>query len=451
MNGMTLRFKESRYAQLLLQIHSSLWFTPALVVILMAALAVGLTGFDRHADDLLRQKWPRLFAVEPEGARSILSTIAGAMATIAGVAFSITMVALALASNQYTSRVMRNFMRDRANQVVLGIFMGVFIYCLLVLRTLSGGQGAFVPSAAVFGALVLAVVASGAFLFFVHHISASIQASDMAQAITHETLAAIDEMYPDAAREDSRPAPPLGARAWHAVPSLDWGYVQSIAEPRLLALACRYDTVIRLECQVGDFIGPGQPLLSLAAGQAPDRGMVAELNRAVGIDAYRTMEQDPAFGFRQLVDMAIKALSPGINDTTTAVTCLEHLGVALEHCARRDLAPRHCHEGGVLRLIVKRDDFEDFVTLAFGQIIENAEGNTTVMLKVLATIEKVAGACRQPHMSHMHEALRRQADIVEEVALRSAKSAAAGSAILQALDRVRKQDAETVQAARIAG
>src|SRR5690606_17263542 len=112
------------------------------------------------------------------------------------------------------------------------------------------------------------------------------------------------------------------------------------------------------------------------------------------------------------------------------------------------LAPRHCHEGAVLRLIVKRDDFEDFVTLAFGQIIENAEGNTTVMLKVLATIEKVALACRQPQM---HPALRRQVDIVEEVALRSAKSAAAARALRQALDSVRRHEPDTLHAARATG
>ncbi len=133
--------------QLAIDIRSSLWFVPTLIVLIAVVLAFGLIEVDKHVDRQLQDWWPRVFVAEAEGSRAMLSTIAGSMATIAGVAFSITIVALALASSQYTSRVLRNFMRDPANQVVLGVFVGVFTYCLLVLRNISSGSNeAFVPS-----------------------------------------------------------------------------------------------------------------------------------------------------------------------------------------------------------------------------------------------------------------------------------------------------------------
>lgn len=422
--------KDTRFSQLFVQIHSSLWFVPTLVVLAMVLLALGLVEFDRHAGDMLGRRWPRTFGVEAEGARSMLSAIASAMATVSGVAFSITVVALVLASNQYTSRVMRNFMRDRATQVVLGIFLGVYIYCLVVLRTVSGEAGAFVPTAAVFGALVMAVLASGAFIFFVHHISATIQASEMAQAITRDTLAAIDDLFPEQPDAGADATPAAHGTCWQPVPALQWGYIQTVALDRMLRLAVKHGTVIRMERQPGDFASADEPLLALAMPRPPERRLVDDLNRCFGIDAFRTIDQDPAFGLRQLVDMSLKALSPGINDTTTAVTCLDNIGVILQHCAGRDLAPRHLHEDGTLRVITRTRDAAHFVRLAFSQIVENAEGNTVVMLKVLATLDKVA---RMHATEAMRAALRHELEVIEEIALRGAKSAAANGAIVAAL------------------
>lgn len=421
--------KDTRFSQLFIQIHSSLWFVPTLIVLASVLLALGLVEFDRHAGGLLRQRWPRTFGVEAEGARSMLSAIAGAMATVSGVAFSITVVALVLASNQYTSRVMRNFMRDRATHVVLGTFLGVYIYCLVVLRTISSEEDAFVPAAAVFGALVLAVLASGAFIFFVHHISATIQASEMAEAITGDTLAAIDDLFPEQAG-DAAAGEPAHVQAWQPVPALRWGYIQTAALDRLFRLAVRYDTVIRMERQPGDFVGADEALLVLAMERPPERHLVEKLNRCFGIDAFRTIDQDPAFGLRQLVDMSLKALSPGINDTTTAVTCLDNIGVILGHCAQRDLAPQHWRQGERLRLVTRTRDAAHFVRLAFSQIVENAEGNTVVMLKVLATIGRVA---RARTSAPMRNALHHELEVLEEIALRGARSTAARGAIRAAL------------------
>ena len=142
-------------------------------------------------------RWPRLFGASAEGARGMLSTIAGSMMTVVGVTFSMTLVSLALASSQYTSRILRNFMRDRVTQVVLGIFTGIFAYCLIVLRTIRGGdEGGFVPSLAVFFAVVLAMGGIGVLIFFIHHIAASIQASSIIASVADETMVAVDRLFP---------------------------------------------------------------------------------------------------------------------------------------------------------------------------------------------------------------------------------------------------------------
>ena len=425
----------SRFKQLFVQIHSSLWFVPALLVVGMVLLALGLVELDRHVDHVLQQRWPRLFATEAEGARSMLSAIAGSMATIAGVAFSITMVALALASNQYTSRVLRNFMRDRANQVVLGIFIGVHLYCLFVLRAMGEREGALVPACAVLGALVLAVLASGAFIYFVHHISSTIQAEDMAEAITRETLQVIDDMFPDEARHDGAAATCAvpDTATWQQVPAQRFGYIQTVDETRLVAFAREHDVVVRMACKPGDFVGIGEPIVSLATERAPSDSMVSALNGAYGIGVFRTIDQDPAFGIRQLVDISLKALSPAINDTTTAVTCLQHIGVILERCVSRHMAARHHYDGAALRVLSASPDAAELVALAFRQITENAEGNTEVLLRIAGALRKVGKACRT---SPVRDALQEQAGIVGEIAMRTAKSHAAAAQLGASLQAV---------------
>jgi uncharacterized membrane protein len=215
---------------------------PSLIVAGSIVLAVALIGVDFTESEQWLARWPRLFGVGADGARGMLSTIAGSMMTVVGVTFSMVLMTLALASNQYTSRILRNFMSDRVMQVVLGVFAGIFTYCLIVLRTIrSGEDGAFVPSLAVSFSVVLAMGGIGILIFFIHHIAA--------------------------------------------------------------------------------------------------------LQAAYTIDRHRTVEQDSAFGIRQIVDMALKALSPGINDTTTAVMCVDYLSAILARLASRPIPSSHRYEG----------------------------------------------------------------------------------------------------------
>lgn len=171
--------------------QASFWFVPAAIVLCAVGLATGLIILDATVDLYVDKTWPLVFGAGAPGSRSLLSAVASSMITVAGLVFSITIVALSLTSSQYSSRVLRNFMRDRNNQVVLGVFLGIFAYCLVVLRVIRGSdEGAFVPSLAVLGGLILAFVGIGYLIFFIHYISMSIQSSSIIAAAAQETIAA---------------------------------------------------------------------------------------------------------------------------------------------------------------------------------------------------------------------------------------------------------------------
>jgi len=381
----------TRFRQAIVYVRSSLWFVPAVMILLSALAAGGTAGVDQETDAALKRSWPRLFANDAEGARAMLAAIATSMATIAGVVFSITVVALQLASTHYTSRVLRNFMRDRATQTVLGSFVSVYVYCLIVLRTATGGT---VPGVAVFVGVLLAIIAIGFFIFFIHHISAAIQASEIIPSITRETRDAIDRFFPEEVGDDSdeedRLADLMPDTVWSSLPALEMGYVERVDGEALVAFARQHETVVRMECAIGDFIAPGRPLLSIAMRCAPEEAVVRQANGIFAIATYRTTEQDPPYGMRQLVDIALKALSPSVNDTTTAVICIEHLSFLLCRCAMRRTPAIHRSDDGQLRVIAKVVGFERLMALAFGQILESAERNSEVLFRLLLALADVA-------------------------------------------------------------
>lgn len=431
--------RKGRPHELLIRIRSSFWFVPALIVIFAILLAFSLIELDQIYDDRLLARWPRLLANEAEGARGVLSAIAGSMATVAGVVFSITIVALSLTSSQYTSRVLRNFMRDRANQVVLGVFVGVWIYCLVVMRTISDDdEWKFVPSLAVLTAVILAIIASGFLIFFIHHISSTIQASEITASITRDTLRAVDRLFPDEIRNGSEmpEAHELQAgQRWYPILADAMGYIQGINAGSVLAFACERNTVVRMESKVGEFIAPGRPFASVAMEHPPDASTCRDLNRVVAVGIYRTIEQDPAFGIRQLVDIALKALSLSINDTTTAVSCIEHIAVILTRCAQRSMVSLRSYEGDTLRVIARRPDFAELVSLSFSQILESAEGNTEVLLRMLLALEQIAyGTCARQRLATLRLHVRQ----IEQAALRGLK---ADEALQRIRDSVKRTDA----------
>lgn len=361
-------------------------------------LALGLIELDGLSNrEQLTERWPRLFGAGADGSRGLLSAIAGSMITVAGVTFSITVVALALASSQYTSRILANFMRDRANQAVLGVFVGVFAYSLVVLRTIRGGDdGIFVPALAVLVALLLALMAIGFLIFFIHHIAASIQANSIIETTARETMRAIDRLFPAGVGviTDERPhqqSPGDAPLQWTQILSTRTGYVQRVDGEALLGIACDRGATLRMECGIGEFVIEGCRLAAIS-GSTPvedsvDKALIDKTNAAFSIGKQRTVTQDAAYGIRQLVDVALKALSPGVNDTTTATTCIDFLGAVMARLVDRRIEVPFRSDGDQLRLITRGPTFDALARESFEQIRQNAEGNIAVLLRLLEVLE----------------------------------------------------------------
>ncbi|MDD1651027.1 MAG: DUF2254 domain-containing protein [Methylococcaceae bacterium] len=399
---------------------------PSLIVVFSIGFAIALIETDTAGTDRLAAQWPRLFGAGAEGARGMMSTIAGSMMTVVGVTFSMILVVLALASSQYTSRILRNFIRNRVTQIVLGIFAGIFTYCLIVLRTIRGGnEGAFVPSFAVFFGFVLALGGVAALMFFIHHIASSIQASSIIASVAQETIAAIDRLFPEklghgsGEDDDDQTLRPLSERNWCAVPARQSGYIQGVNNTALLRLARDRKSIVRMEHGIGEFVVQDTTLASLFMEDPPDQETVAALQKTYSISSHRTLEQDAAFGIRQIVDVALKALSPGINDVTTAVTCVDYLTAILARIAPRQIPSSHRYEEGELRVIAKGPSFESLLVESFDQIRSSATGNVAIMLRMLGALQTIAGLTAGPHR---RRALCDQAQWIAELAERTLES-----------------------------
>ena len=384
-------------------VRDSLWFMPTLSVLMAVLLAILLIVVDSILGNELWLRWSLVFGAGAEGSRGMLSAIATSMITVAGVAFSITIVALAQTSTQYSSRILRKFMGDRTNQLVLGVFVAIYAYCLIVLRTIrSGDEGGFVPSLAVLMAIVLAFVGIGVLIYFIHHIARSLQASQILASVGEETVRAVATLFPEplGASEEEPPAGPTLASdktlAWQPVPARHTGYIQWVDMHTLLTAVDEAGVVVRMDKGVGEFAIEGVPLLHLSQSLPADDPRIGRLQGAYVVGRQRTIDQDAAFGIRQIVDVALKALSPGINDSTTAIMCIDRLTSMLVSLATRQVESPYRYAQGELRLIVRGPTFASMVAESFDEIRRNAGGNVTVLAAIAYALETVAGAVEDP-------------------------------------------------------
>lgn len=417
----------NRLRALWLNLNASLWFVPALMVTGAILLAFALILVDLRIEHDWLAEYPLLFGAGSDGARGVLTAIAGSMITVAGLIFSLTLSTLAQVSSQYTPRVLRNFMRDRANQLVLGFFVSIFVYCLIVLRTIRGGdEGSFIPSLAVLMGLVLALISIGVLIFFIHHIAYSIQASNIVRNAAEETQAAIKRLFPEelGQQADAEEAHELlrnaGQLTWQTALSRTNGYVQSVDEEELLALAGELHGVVRMEHGIGDFVAKGAALVSVASYRDEalqlDSKLVDRLNATFGLGSQRTIEQDAGFGLRQIVDIALKALSPGINDTTTAIICIDYLGSLVAQLADRQFATPLRTDDERVRVVAVRTSFARFLTTAFDQIRACADGNVAIYLRQLTALSLIE---QRTHDPKRITEIRQQRELIREAATRT--------------------------------
>ena len=383
---------------------------------LAVALAVAAVELDKAVPDDWLQGLGWSYTGGADGASLLLGTVAGSMIAIAGTVFSMTLVVLSLASSQLGPRLLRNFMRDTANQVVLGTFVATFVYCLLVLRTVRrADEVAFVPHLSVSIGVLLAIVSIGVLIYFIHHVSVSIQADEVVARVGRELQEGIDRLYPgqlgkpgsDVSKAPGEAELPVAfAREARPLRSLADGYLQLIDADALMALASEEDLLLRLERRPGHYVDEGAALVMVWPGHRVTEALVGKMNDAFVLGNQRTAAQDIEFSFQQLVEIAVRALSPGINDPFTAIACVDRLGSALCRLARRDMpSPLRFDDQGRLRLVAHRSTFAGIVDTAFNQIRQAARSNPAVAIRLLEAIARIAGhlqraqdaACLQRH------------------------------------------------------
>lgn len=395
------------------RLRESYWFLPTLMVAFSAGLALGLVELDRHIAGWQARRLPWIQDAGPEGTRALLSTVAGSMITVTGVVFSITIVALTLASSQFGPRLLRNFLRDRGNQLVLGTFVSTFLYSLLVLRAVDGEE---VPYLATAGALALAIASIFVLIFFVHHAASSIQASSVIAGVAREIDLGLPSLFPERL---GRELPETGDRGADAVARLSAdarevsakcsGYVRVLDTEALLSFAVERDVLVELAHRPGDFVAEGDLLARAGPSSRLDDGAVEQLRGCFVIGAHRTAVQDIVFLTDQLAEMAVRALSPGVNDPNTAVACVHRLGAVLAQVVDRKMpSPLRADANGTPRVAASSTTFDDIVASCLDPVRRYGGQDARV---VTATLSALRGAIlRSAHagrrellLEHAHE------------------------------------------------
>ncbi len=386
-------------------LRTNLWLVPAIESMTAVALFAATVSIDEAASRGALQLPPWVISGSPDAARQILSSMAGAIITVVGVVFSIMIVTLTLASQQFGPRMLRTFIRDRGAQVTLGTFVATFIYAMLTLISIGSN---FVPHLSVTVALALTVIDLGVLIYFIHHIAVAIQLPAVIASIAHDLAKAVDaETAP--ARAGDTPAGPGAAlngtapasgpsaeilltrldRSGRVVVASASGYLRFVQHATLVRIAAEHNAIIRLHYRPGHFLTKDHPIATVWPPEAATAiGRRLETVHITG--PLRTLSQDIAFGIDQLVEIAIRALSPAVNDTFTALTCIDWLSDSLCKIAV-EWHPQSYHRDprGNIRLITVPVSYERLVQRSFEQIRQAADGMPAVLIRQLDALSKV--------------------------------------------------------------
>lgn len=383
-----------------LVLRASFWFVPGLMVVgaaLLAALALALDSA------LARGPLPDwVYAGGADGARALLSTVAGSMVTVAGVGFSITIVALVLASTQFGPRLLSLFMRDITSQATLGTFVGTFTYCVLILRTIRGpeeGGSAFVPQVAITISIALTLLSVAALVYFFHHVAVSIQAPTLVATVARDLQRAIDHLYPEGIgrggpEPDPSAVPDAASDAVITAPTD--GYIQVVRDEALLDVATRNDLCVRLTARPGLFVVRGNPVLIARPTSRIDSAIEDQLRATLIIGDVRTAEDDIEYSVRQLVEVALRALSPAINDPFTAMAAVDWLGAALARLAGEQFPSHYRYDdAGTLRVVADVSTFGGITHTIFSRIRHYGGSSPVVLNRLLEAV-----AAFGPHVAN---------------------------------------------------
>ncbi|HZK07828.1 MAG TPA: DUF2254 domain-containing protein [Bacteroidales bacterium] len=402
------------------RIQTSFWFVPLLLVLAAIGSAIGLIFLDSTTEYKPSGAMGYLFSGGAEAARSILSTIAGAMLSVAGTVFSITLVALTLASSQFGPRLMRNFMHDRLNQTVLGAYIATFIYCLLVLRTVKSDNDLdFIPNFSILFAIAVAVANIFLLIIFIHHISIGIQADNVLSDSHNNLNKSIDKLFPDDDMEvDSQQLAGRVQEMLNAMIVMDVvkahedGYLQMIDYDSLLVLAQKHDLLITLLKRPGNFVVKEQPMAKVHARKQTEEDLLEHLRGAMIIGGQRTPLQDVEFAIHQMVEVAARALSPGINDPFTAITCIDKLTATVSHLTRAHFPEKYrCDHEDTPRVEIHPLNFAGIMDAAFNQIRQYGQESPAVLIRLMEALDTLLTFARTDEQL---EAIQRHAAMVLE-------------------------------------
>jgi uncharacterized membrane protein len=335
---------------------------------------------------------------DPGVAQVILSSIATSIMTVVSIVFAILLMTLTLASTQFSPRILVSFVRDRTTQGTLGVFLGTFTYCMAALPAARTLPRPFVPVATVTGAMALALVCVGWLIFFINHISRSISVNHIVDRIARETELVMDEFMPYAQGAFRLPVRDEASSAAHGAPILNRqsGYIRYVNINRLVGLAKAYQVCVHVERRVGQFVPAGVPLMRVTKPERVPADRALHLIAAFDIGPARTMQQDVEFGIIQIVDIALRAMSPAVNDPSTAISCVDQLSRIMILWISRVPPPSHHYAPPhVLRLFVPWMDFDSLLDTAFEQIRHYAVADVAVSLRLMRAFSDIASTT--PH------------------------------------------------------
>ncbi|MEJ2231445.1 MAG: DUF2254 domain-containing protein [Nitrospirales bacterium] len=413
---------KTRLINLWLNIRSSLGFIPTLMTTSSIALAFLSIYVDQSFGTAILLGDNPFYSIGPQGARTLLATVAGSIITVAGVAFSITIVALTLASSHFGPRLLKNFMRDAGNQIVLGTFIATFIYSLFVLGSIRQD---FVPQFSILLGILFTLASMGVFIYFIHHVSVSIHAENVIAGVGRDLEQSINRLFPEKMGTNTfgqdhdfqDNVPPTLEQEGLAIRSDRSGYLQAIDSPGIMALATKHDLLLHFTHRPGEFVVAGAMIAKAWPPARVNDTIAIQIHDAFILGNHRTEEQDIEFAIHQLVEVALRALSPGINDPFTAMSCIDRLGASLSLLAQRHIpSSLRYDDNHTLRVVTHPVTLEGIFDAAFNQIRQHGCSTVAIGIRLLETLGVIVANTQNPPVL---QAVRHHAKMVKEETLKN--------------------------------
>lgn len=379
------------------QLKTSFWLLPALMTASAFVFSFITLNWDKSLETQNFYSYS-IWQGGAEGARELLSTIAGSIITITGVVFSITTVSLALASNQYGSKLLPNFIRDWGTQIVLGTFVATSIYTLLILRTIKGqgivdNANTFIPNLSITVSIGLAILSLIMLIYFIHHLSVRIQSTDIITRVSKDLIHLIETSMQNQNVTEAEILPKEG-ECQEPITSSKMGYLQVIDYKDLYNLAKKNQFIMEIDIRSGHFIRKGMVLAKVSSSLSEK--IKKTIVKSFVIEKERSPTQDIEYAIDQLVAIALRSLSLNANDTFTANTCIDHLGAALCLICQKELQPFSYDKNSYIRLKSKQETFEGLVDASFNQIRQFGSTNPSILIHILETLSSILSCTQTP-------------------------------------------------------